>query len=233
MHITVGTTSATEIEALLARVEAVVDEPWFSRRFKVVDVSDTTRAHLTADLARRIERVLQAARFERDAADIETALGVAAGDARTGAPYCRDSTTLGVRGGHRSGHHGAGDGAAEAVVGLGPDADADAIDAAVAEVMEFREITDAIVGDLGWSVSTPLEEARADARARAAVATLASALRLDLNPALADTLKTAPRQEQRDGWGRGRSGSGRDDLTPSVGCLSCIGDQSKRHSEPV
>ena len=189
MHITVGTTSATEIEALLAQVEAVIDEPWFSR-FKVVDVSDKTRTHLAGDLARRIERLLRTARFERDAADIEAALGVAA-QAPEAAPLAAEirqhlmsaeaivpvtpeqATAL-----------------AEAVVGLGPDADADVIDAAVAEVMEL-EITDAIVGDLGWSVSTPLEEAWADARARAAVETLASALRLDLNPALADTLKTA------------------------------------------
>ena len=79
---------------------------------------------------------------------------------------------------------------AEAVVGLGQDASVDVVDAAVADVMGL-EVTDPIVGDLGWSVSTPLEEAWADARARAAVATLAAQLKLDLNPTLAATLKTA------------------------------------------
>ena len=92
---------------------------------------------------------------------------------------------------------------AEAVVDLGPDADADVTDAAVAEVMEL-EITDAIVGDLGWSVSTPLEEAWADARRaplprRWRQRVWISILRWRTPQ------DCAPRQEQRDGWGRGWS----------------------------
>ena len=189
MHITVGTTKASEIEALLADVEAMVEEPWFSK-FKVVDVTPSTRSHVTDDLARRVGRLLQHARFERNEAVIKTALEASV-QLPNSAPLVEEirqhlmsAEALVPVTAERAVE------IAEAVVSLGQDASVDAVDAAVADVMGL-EVTDPIVGDLGWSVSTPLEEAWADARARAAVATLAAQLKLDLNPTLAATLKTA------------------------------------------
>jgi len=189
MHITVGTTKATEIEALLAEVEALVEEPWFSK-FKVVDVTPATRSHVTDELARRIGRLLGDARFTRSPEDIKGALQASAAvpDSAPLVPQIREHLMSAEAIVPVTSEQAMG--IAEAVVGLGPDAGADAIDSAVAEVM-MLEVADTIVGDLGWSVSTPLEEGWADARAKAAVTSLAGELELDLNPDLGAILKTA------------------------------------------
>jgi len=189
MHITVGTTRSAEIEVLLAEVEALVQDPWFSK-FKVVDVTSATRAHVTDDLARRLGRLIQVARSERSEADIKSALAVPVESpdaaplvARVRQHLLSAEAMVPVTPEQASA-------LASVVVDLGPHASVEAIDAAVAGVLG-RDVTDPMVGDLGWSVSTPLEEAWADAHAEAAVTTLAGELKLGLNPELAGALKSA------------------------------------------
>jgi hypothetical protein len=77
---------------------------------------------------------------------------------------------------------------AEAVVALGPEPSVLDLDSAVADVME-KPVDDSLIADLSWSIGTPLDEAWAAERAQAAVTTLAKALRVDLNPSLADELR--------------------------------------------
>ena len=134
MHVTIGTTKASEIETLLEAVEVMVNEPWFSR-FKVVEVTPDTRTHVTNDLARRVARLLRTARFERKLVDIKGALSV---------PVKRpDSIPLvsKIRQHLMSAEAlvpvtlDQAESIAEAVVALGPDASVESIVAAVASVM--------------------------------------------------------------------------------------------------
>jgi predicted RND superfamily exporter protein len=78
---------------------------------------------------------------------------------------------------------------AEAVVGLGPSPTLKGIDGVVAIALNLS-IDDANVADIGWSVGTPLEEAWADAQAKAALKTLAKGLNITFNPSLSDRLST-------------------------------------------
>ncbi len=189
LHITVASQRAVDVEGLLSAIERIVAEPWFSR-FNVVDVSSMTRPHVTADLATRLERLLAAARYPRAWDEIERALSVQA------EPPNADAVVAAVRQHLMSAEalvpvtSDQASRLAMAVAALGSGPSAEALDSAVAAVMELP-IDNAAVADLGWSISTPLDEAWAEAQASAEVSRLAADLRIELNSRLTADLKTA------------------------------------------
>jgi predicted RND superfamily exporter protein len=183
-----GTNRATDIDALLVAIEGIVAEDWFTR-FRVAGVNASTRTAVLKHLGVRVHRTLVEARFELSEDAVLSALqrpvnppdpvpvsdSVEAYLLSTEAmvPVSpEDAATI-----------------AEAVVGLGPSPALKGIDGAVANALNLN-IDDANVADIGWSVGTPLEEAWADAQAKAALKTLASGLNITLNPSLSDRLST-------------------------------------------
>jgi len=189
MHITVGTNKAQEIETLLKEIESLVDGHWFTR-FKVVAVNGETRDHLREEVGERLHRILEKGRFGRDKNAIDAALKLP-----VASPDDKPVREAVVR--HLMSAEAMvpvtseqAQSLASAVVALGPDPSALAVDEAVAGVMELP-IEDALVADLGWSIGTPLEESWSAQQADAAVSTLAASLKVDLNPQLAGELRLA------------------------------------------
>jgi len=183
MHVTVGTNKAEEIEVLLEQVNALVSDDWF-RRFKVVDVTDRTRSSLDKELTSRMQRVLGLARFERTEESISKAMQLPVGE-----PNAAPVRTALVQ--HLMSAEAMvpvelaqAEALADALVALGPQADTAAMDEAVSTVMGLP-VEEALVADLSWSVGTPLDEAWAAEKAKAAVQSLSKGLEIDLNPALA------------------------------------------------
>jgi predicted RND superfamily exporter protein len=187
MHVTLGTTRADEIAAVLERVEAEVAKPWFSQ-FKVADVTSRTHPHVLSDLAVRVQRVLADARHERQMDVVLSVLGTVDGhpdaqavEASVGFFLTSAEAMVPVSAAEAQA-------VAKAVTALGPGASPVAIDEAVGSVLGLAVDAPA-VADLGWSVGAPLAEAWASALAKADVIALASSLELDLNPKLNDALR--------------------------------------------
>ena len=186
MHVTIGTAKAAEIETLLAEIEALVADDWFTR-FRVVDVTDATKQHVHDDVARRLHRELNHARFEPSLESVVTALSAPA-SAPDPIPvqvaleaHLTSSESLVPLDDAQAAS------VARAVVGLGPVADAAAVDEAIAAVLGL-EVSDPMVADLSWSTGTPAEEAWSASAAAAAVQGLAQELNIGLNPQLSDRL---------------------------------------------
>jgi predicted RND superfamily exporter protein len=188
MHVTMGTNRATDIDVLLAAVEDIVAEDWFTR-FRVAGVNASTRPAVLKHLGVRLHRTLVEARFELSEDAVLSALQWPVHPPDP-APVS-DSVEAYLRSTEAMVPVSAEDAAtiAEAVVGLGPSPTAEGIDGVVAIALNLN-IDDANVADVGWSVGTPLEEAWADAQAKAALKTLAKGLNITLNPSLSDRLST-------------------------------------------
>lgn len=182
MHVTIGTVKAVEIEVLLGEIEALVKDDWFTR-FKVVDVTPDTRKHAVADLAVRTQRFLKRARFESSLPEVIEALARPADPpnaepVRSALIAHLQSTEAMVAVSRTDAEAIAG-----AVVALGPNPSVVDVDEAIAAALDLSP-DDPKVGDLGWSVGTPADEAWSASIAEAGVNGLAGALGITLNPQL-------------------------------------------------
>ena len=177
LHVQIATNKADEIDLILEEIESEIDER-YAVSFKVVPVNTPQTVSARWDeIGQRISGRLDGAGLPFDGAklrsDLEKPVSVK-DDAPVRASlvaHLTSSEALVPVSADRAVQ------IADAVVALGPDPANDVVDAAIASIMELP-VDDALVGDLSWSVGTPLDEAWADAEANAAV----DAVMLGLSP---------------------------------------------------
>jgi predicted RND superfamily exporter protein len=188
MHVTMGTNRAADIDELLSAVEAIVAEDWFTR-FQVVGVNASTQPEVLKHLSLRLHRDLKEARFDPSLDAVMSAVNrpVQPPDP---APvlaaietYLRSTEAMVIVSPETA------QAISEAVVALGASPSPQSIDGAVATAMNLGA-DDTSVADIGWSLGAPLDEAWADAQAKASLETIASGLGIALNPSLSARLST-------------------------------------------
>ena len=188
LHVQIATNKADEIDLILQEIEseiAVRD----SVAFKVVSVDNPEAVSARwAEIVDRVAVRLMSAGLSVDKAELRTAveLPVAVQDLSPVRDALRAHLTssealvpVSVERAEQI---------ADAVVALGAEPSVERVDASIASIMELP-LSDTLVGDLSWSVGTPLDEAWADAQANSAVDSLMAHLGLDAKSTVRDDVR--------------------------------------------
>jgi predicted RND superfamily exporter protein len=188
LHVQIATSKAEEIDLILEEIEGEIalqtEVP-----FRVVPVDGPDgEAQRWEDISHRMGVRLRGAGIEMDMSRLRAAVEQPVAVADTGSirtavvEHLTSSEALVPVSAERA------EAIADALVALGASPETEALDGAIAGVVELP-VEDSLVGDLSWSVGTPLEEAWADAEAGAAVDGVVRALGIDANPDLRATLR--------------------------------------------